>query len=154
MPLVKRIAALLPWIVASACADPEVIVVNEVGEDVLVRAISFNGCKWDAVLAHEQATPPQFCLTGEDRVHFQRFHASQYCERQVADGNLPDLCYCDEALAPEKDPFDLGIINRTPAWFNYQTVTIKRVEHGDFLRIVLTPDDLEQDFSVMGPYGH
>lgn len=152
-PLI-RVIALLPWLASLGCGAPEVIVVNEMGEDVLVRAISFHGCKWDVVLAHEQATSPQFCLAGEDRIHFQRFHAGEYCERQVDDGNLPGICFCDEGSAPDEDPFDLDLINRTPMWFNYQTVSIKRAGEGAFERFVLTPGDLEQDFSVVGPYGH
>lgn len=138
------------------CASeyPEVMVVNELDEDVLIRSISFNGCKWDTVLAFGEATSPQFCLSGADRVHFQKFDGSEYCERQVEDGNLPGLCYCDADEAPDQDPFDLDIINREPAWFNYQTVSVKRVEDGSFSRFVLTRDDLEQDFSTTGPYGH
>lgn len=104
--------------------DPEVVVVNELDSSVLVREISFNGCKWDTVLAHGQTTDPQSCLAGDDHVHFQKL------------------------VAVESDP------DREPLWFNYQTISVKRVEDGAFSRFVLTPDDLEQDFSVPGPYGH
>ena len=147
---------VLFWLLNCGCAPvgPEVIVVNELDEDVLVRSISFNGCKWETMLASGDATRPQFCLSGEDHVHFQKLDASEYCERQVEDGNIPDLCYCDPSMAPEDDPFDLGIIDREPAWFNYQTVSVKHVDDGSFTRLVLTPSDLEQDFAVVGPYGH
>jgi hypothetical protein len=145
-------AALL--VIGCGPEDPEVIVVHGLDEDVLVRSISFLGCKWDMVLAAGDATSPQFCLPGEDRVHFQKLDASEYCERQVEDGNIPELCACDEAGAGEGDPFDLDVVDREPPWFNYRTVSVKRVEHGSFGRWVLTQDDLEQDFAVPGPYGH
>ncbi len=148
------VVAILPaGLCACAPGGPEVMVVHDLDEDVLVRAISFHGCKWDTVLAQGEATPPQFCLPGDDRIHFWKFDASEYCERQVEDGNLPDLCFCDDAGVPE-DPFDMGIIDREPAWFPYRTVSVKRVDDGEFHRLVLVDDDLEQDFSTPGPYGH
>ena len=153
------VGALRPVAVAlllAGCdyAYPEVVVVNELGEAVLVRSVSFNGCKWDEMLAHEQATSPGRCLPGEDRVHFQRFDAATYCREQVDDGNLPGLCSCDGEDVNPTDPFDLGIISQNPLWFNYQTVSSKQVEYGSFDRFVLRQNDLEQDFSVPGPYGH
>jgi hypothetical protein len=39
-------------------------------------------------------------------------------------------------------------------WFPYQTVTAHTVEYGDLRVIELTLEDMEQDFSVPGPYGH
>jgi hypothetical protein len=135
-------------------AYPEVVVVNELGEAVLVRGASFNGCRWDETLAHEQASAPGRCLPGADRVHFERFDAVAYCQNQVTEGDLPGLCLCDQQDMPAQDPHDLGIISQSPLWFNYQTVTTKQVHYGSFYRFVLTDDDLEQDFSVPGPYGH
>jgi hypothetical protein len=41
-----------------------------------------------------------------------------------------------------------------PLWFPYQTATAHRVDRGDFMIIEITLDDIEQDFSVPGPYGH
>jgi hypothetical protein len=150
---VRLIAAAL---LAAACdyAYPEVVVVNEIADTVLVRSISFNGCKWDEMLGHEQATSPGRCLPGTDHVHFQRFDAADYCQQQVEDDNLPALCFCDEQDAPAEDSHDLGIIDRSPLWFSYQTVSTKRVQYGSFHRFLLRSDDLEQDFSVPGPYGH
>ena len=72
----------------------------------------------------------------------------------MADGDLPELCFCDDSDAPPEDPFDLGVVDATPLWFNYQTTYEVETSHGDFLRIVLHPDELEQDFSVAGAYGH
>ena len=137
----------------AACdyAYPEVVVVNEIEEAVLVRSLSFSGCKWDEMLGYGQATAPGRCLPGEDYVHLQRFDASDYCRKQVEDDNLPALCLCDEPDAPQGDPHDLGLIDRSPLWFNYRTVFTKQVHYGTFYRFLLTADDLEQDFSVPGP---
>jgi len=153
----KGPAGLLVCVALSTGCDyayPEVVVVNELGEAVLVRSISFNGCKWDEMVASGQATAPGRCLTGKDQVHFQRFDAADYCRAQVEDDNLAPLCTCEEQESPPTDPHDLGLISQTPLWFNYQTVSDHRVQYGSFYRFVLRPDDLEQDFSVPGPYGH
>ena len=119
---------LLSLLAVAGCGSdyPEVVVVNDVDPSVLVREISFNGCKWDTVLAYGQTTAPQSCLPGDDHVHFQKLSAAE----------------SDDESAPE------------PVWFNYQTISVKRVDDGAFRRFVLTSDDLEQDFSVPGPYGH
>lgn len=135
-------------------AHPEVVVVHELGEAVLVRQLSFSGCLWTETLSHEQASAPGRCLPGSDRVHLQRFDAASYCTRQAEDGNLPELCLCDPAAAPAADPLDLGILDAEPHWFNYQTSAVFELAYGDFARIVLRTEDLEQDFSVPGPYGH
>jgi hypothetical protein len=145
-------AALL--LVGCDAFDPEVVVVNDIDEAILVRQVSFNGCLWPSLVAHGEATPPGRCLPGADRVHFQRFDAEQYCRNQVADGDLPELCFCDEQAQPPDDPLELDIIDRTPQWFNYRTDYEVEVERGDVVRIVLEADALEQDFSVAGPYGH
>ena len=125
---VTALSALALLTLAGCGSDyPEVVVVNELDESVLVRDVSFNGCKWDTVLAFGEATSPQSCLAGDDRVHFQKL------------------------VAVEPDP---TAVDGEPVWFNYQTRSFKRVDNGSFSRFVLTPDDLEQDFSVPGPYGH
>jgi hypothetical protein len=134
--------------------DPEIIVVNEIDEAVVVRQVSFNGCVWPQLLTFEDATSPRQCLPGADRVHFQRFDAESYCTTHVADGDLPELCFCDEDDAPPDDPFDLGIVDRTPLWFNYQTTYEVEAQRGDFVRVVLRLGEHEQDFGVLGPYGH
>lgn len=133
---------------------PEVIVINEIGEAVLVRDISFNGCLWDEVIAYEEATSPGRCLAGADRVHFARIDATSYCRDQVDDGTIPELCFCDPEDEPDDGPMDPGLINETPEWFNYQTITEYRAETGDLLIVRLVSEDMEQDFSVTGPYGH
>ena len=149
-----RVLACTAPLIGCDYAYPEVVVVNELEDSVLVRNISFNGCKWDEMLAHEDATAPGRCLTGRDQVHFQKFDAAQYCRTQVEDDNLPGLCFCDAEDAPPTDPHDLGLVSQSPLWFNYQTISQHEVEYGSFHRFVLRPDDLEQDFSVPGPYGH
>lgn len=124
---------------AAACgcdlAYPEVVVVNRTAERILVRNPSFNGCVWPTVLAFGQATAPGRCLPGEDRVHFQKLDVAAYAA--AADGGVAS----DGGPAP-------------PTWFNYQTGSAKRVDYGGFLVLELSLDDMEQDFSTPGPYGH
>jgi hypothetical protein len=45
-------------------------------------------------------------------------------------------------------------VNTVPTWFNYQTISLKHVEDGQFRLFEITAADMEQDFSVPGPYGH
>jgi hypothetical protein len=156
---VPRALILLVFLTALAGAScdelyPEVIVINEIDESVLVREISYSGCLWDGVLAFGEASSPGRCLPGDGRVHFARLDSMSYCREQVDDGTIPELCYCDPADAPEEDPLDSGLINETPQWFNYQTLTSYQAEAGDLLIVRLTLEDMEQDFSVPGPYGH
>lgn len=106
---------------------PEVAVVNGTSESTLLRNVSFNGCKWSTVLAFDAATSPDRCLSGDDKVHFEMLDAAAYCQDQV---------------------------NRAPLWFAYQTVSVKHVEGDGFYLFRVTSDDVEQDFSAPGPYGH
>ena len=125
------------WLVLSALlalglvgcdfAYPEVVVVNRTGERILLKNVSFNGCVWDEVLAFGDATSPGRCLPGEDRIHVQKLDLASAC--QQADDEEPN-------------------------WFNYQTLSARRVDYGSFHLFEITADDLEQDFSVPGPYGH
>ncbi len=134
---------------------PEVVVVNRTGEQILLKGLSFNGCLWDEVLAYDEATSPGFCLPGKGRIHFQKLDAKTYCKEQVADGTIDGLCPCDTDASPvTKREIDPGLVDETPNWFNYQTVSVKRVEYGDFYLFEITKGDMEQDFSVPGPYGH
>lgn len=115
-------------------AYPEVVVVNRTSPALLVRNPSFNGCVWETVLAYGQATSPGRCLPGVDRVHFQKLDVAAYAAS--VDGGMDDA-----GLVP-------------PTWFNYQTVSTRHIDYGDFRIIEITSDDLEQDFSIPGPYGH
>lgn len=121
----------------ASCSDlyPEVIVVNRTAEHIQIKRISFNGCVWNEVLGYDDATTPGRCLPGEDRVHFQKFNA---------------LAYAEEQEKNEEEGEETG----KPAWFNYQTISVYRADYGDFILILITLDDMEQDFSVPGPYGH
>jgi len=106
--------------------QPEVIVVNEINPSVLISEVSFNGCKWEGILAYNEATAPAFCLPGEDRIHFKKFDGTNESKSDTLQ----------------------------PLWFNYQTISVRSVNYGRFYRFVLVSSDLEQDFSVPGPYGH
>jgi len=104
---------------------PEVVVTNRISAHVLMRNPSFNGCVWNVTLAYGDSTPPGHCLRGSDHVHFQKLDLDQ------------------EASEPD-----------APVWFNYQTASVKSVGYGSAHRFEVTSDDMEQDFSVPGPYGH
>ncbi len=105
-------------------AYPEVVVINNTGESVQLRDVSFNGCLWTEVLAYGEATSPQRCPPGTDRVHFKKLDAAKYGGQGA------------------------------PLWFNYQTTSEHSADYGDFQRIEISPSDMEQDFSIPGPYGH
>jgi hypothetical protein len=132
---------------------PEVAVVNETEQHVLIRNVSFSGCLWDTVLAFGAATSPARCLPGDDRVYLQKFDAAAYCSEQAEDGTIAGLCPCDGGGPPEGG-VDPGLIHPEPLWFNYQTKSTRHVDPGQFRILRVTLADLEQDFSVPGPYGH
>lgn len=149
-------AAGVALTVVAGCdvAYPEVVVVNRTAETVLLKDVSFNGCRWSTVLAYGQATTPGRCLPGSDRVHFLRFDAADYCRDQVADGTLPGVCACDGGVGPPDGGVDPGLVNLEPLWFGYQTRAARSVGYGDYQVFEITLEDMEQDFSAPGPYGH
>jgi|GEM_PF-694101 hypothetical protein len=146
------IAAWTGLLLLFSCTDfqPEVVIINKTAEHILIRNPSFNGCVWNVMLAYGETTSPGRCLEGTGKVHFQKFDAFEYCREQHEDGTIDSLCSCDTA----KPIVDSGLINTTPFWFNYETLSITDAKNGDFVVIELTEDDMDQDFSVPGPYGH
>jgi hypothetical protein len=144
-----------PLIGACDTAYPEVVVVNRIDSHTLVKNISFNGCVWDQVLAFEETTSPGRCLPGKDRIHFKKLDIEAYCQDQVEYGHFDMPCSCGKAgdCIPDGG-VDSGLTDEEPNWFNYQTISAKRVEYGDFDLFEIVIDDIEQDFSVPGPYGH
>jgi hypothetical protein len=159
---VSRATGLLAWLASitatvGACdlRYPEVAIVNQTADPVLIKNPAFNGCVWDTVMANGVATSPLRCLIGDDHVHFQKLDAERYCREQAADGTLSGVCPCDGGAYPSRDGgISEGLVNTVPTWFNYQTITVKHVGYGDFHVFAITLDDMEQDFSVPGPYGH
>lgn len=139
MPRRVAILAALAAAILAACDDlyPEVVVVNDIAPEILVKDASFSGCAWPEVLAYGDATSPGRCLPGEDKVHFQKLDLAAYAEESELDAGV-----------------DSGLVTDDVNWFNYQTVTVHRVDYDDFVIFELTRDDMEQDFSVPGPYGH
>ncbi|MFH1131728.1 MAG: hypothetical protein V1754_10355 [Pseudomonadota bacterium] len=141
--------------IACDFAYPEVVVVNRTSEHILLKNVSFNGFIWDMVLAYDEATSPGMCLPGGDRIYFQKLDAESYCQEQVEGGTIDGVCPCDSTSAPGTNTgIDPGLINEAPNWFNYQTVSIKTVSYGSFHLFEIISEDMEQDFSVPGPYGH
>jgi hypothetical protein len=130
--------------------EPEVVIVNKIAPEVLVKNPSFNGVVVSMVLRYGEATSPQRCLRGEGRVHFQLFDAHYYCRRQSEYGLIDSICMCDSFRVSN----DTDVISTTPLWFNYKTIKTTDVTYGGFEVIELTAENMEQDFSVPGPYGH
>jgi hypothetical protein len=136
-------------------AYPEVVVVNRTNERIFLKNVSFNGCVWAQVLGYEEATSPKRCLPGKDKIHFQKFDVETYCREQAQEGYIEGLCPCEPNPDTDSDSgLDPGLVDQRPHWFHYQTVSIKRVDYGDFHIFEITTGDMEQDFSVPGPYGH
>jgi hypothetical protein len=127
------LSVLAALALASSACDlryPELVVVNRIAIGIQVRDPSFNGCIHRGVLGYGEASPVLTCPPGDGRVHFQKLDVGAY----AGDGD-----------GEEPTP---------PLWFNYQTSSSRRTESGDFAVFELTADDMEQDFSVPGPYGH
>ena len=150
--LIFTLAAGGALLSAMSCqmADPEIVIVNTIAEDVMVRDPSFGGTVWNTVLRYGEATSPRRCLRGEFRVHFKKIALHDYCRNQARYGMVDSLCMCDSAW----NSSDTGVIGATPDWYNYQTISTNEAGFGDFLIVKLTGGDMEQDFSVPGPYGH
>ncbi len=152
-----RLAILILPIFSAGCdfAYPEVVVVNRTNEHILLKNVSFNGCVWDEVLGFEDATSPERCLPGEDKIHFQKFDVESYCLEQAQDGTLEGVCPCEPVQDSDSDEdINAGLMDEEPNWFNYQTISIKQIDYDDFYLFEITLEDMEQDFSVPGPYGH
>ncbi len=154
-----RVATAVAWVAFSSllvsCGEvyPEVVVVNETHERVLLRDVSFNGCLWDEVLSCGESSRPQRCPPGAGRVHFKKLDVTRYCAERAELGVPDPLCGGGEPAAPATVSADEELPS-VPLWFNYQTISEHAVGYGDFERIVIRADDLEQDFSTPGPYGH
>jgi hypothetical protein len=160
MPPVSRWLSVLcvsgvPLLTGCDLDYPEVAVVNRTQDPILLKNPSFGGCVWNTVLANGAATSPGRCLPGDDHVHFQKLDAAEYCAEQAADGTLPGVCPCDGGVEASRDGgIQEGLVNAVPTWFNYQTVSVRHASYGQFYLFEITLDDMEQDFSVPGPYGH
>ncbi len=117
MGLSIKVSIILMLLVCGGCdlEYPEVAVVNNTAEYILIKNPSFNGCVWNTVLAYGAATSPGRCLPGDDHVHFQKFDAQEYCQDQAKDGTLPGVCPCDGGVAISPDGgVDQGLVNAVP----------------------------------------
>jgi len=149
----KRLLSIAALAVAGCdLAYPEVVVVNQTAETVQLRNVSFNGCVWEDVLAFGESTSPGRCLPGTDRVHFEKYDAAAYCRDQAEDGTIDGLCPCEDVDGNAETMEELT--NPEPTWFSYQTTSTKTVEYGEFHTFEVILAEIEQDFSVPGPYGH
>jgi hypothetical protein len=143
-------AVALSLVVSCQMVDPEVVVVNNIAEDVMVRDPTFGGTVWNTVLRYGEATSPRRCLRGDFRVHFKKMSVHDYCRTQAKYRLIDSICMCDSSWISH----DTDIISAIPNWFNYRTVSSAEAGFGDFIIYELTGSDMEQDFSVPGPYGH
>ncbi len=142
-------------VVAGTCSgcdldNPEVVVVNMTEENILLKNISFRGALWEGVLEYGESSSVARCLPGMDRVHFQKLVVTKGCEESAAedaDVQTGDLSF--EEVVDESTALSMA-----PNWFNYQTVTVVEVHSGDYRVLEIRLDDMEQDFSTPGPYGH
>ncbi len=149
------IALVATSLVGCDLVYPEVAVANKISDRILLKNPRFSGCVWNTVLANGEATSPGRCLPGADNVHFQKLDVGAYCQEQATDVTLAGLCPCDDGGVSSQDgDVDPGLVNTVPTWFNYQTISVKHVDDGQFRLFEITADDMEQDFSVPGPYGH
>jgi hypothetical protein len=131
-------------------AEPEAVVINKIAPHILISDPSFNGTVWNTVLRYGDATSPRRCMRGDGQVHFKKFDAYNYCRRQSAYGLIDSICMCDSSWRSD----DTDVIGSEPLFFNYQTITATDATYGSFHVIELTLDNMEQDFSAPGPYGH
>lgn len=130
--LLVPLLGLLALLAACDADYPEVVVTNRIAADVVIRDPSFSGCRWNVTLNFGDHTIPKHCLPGTDKVHFQKLDLAKYSlDLGAAGQDIPE-----------------------PVWFNYETVSEKTVDEGDFRVFEVNADDLEQDFSIPGPYGH
>jgi len=132
---------------------PEVIVVNETEEHILLTDISMNGCFWGSILAKGDGTAPGRCLPGTDHIHFKKFDSHSYCLEQAEDGTIDGICLSDPDAQPSEEMYE-GLKNEEPHWFFYRTFVRKTIERGQFYRFEIRLKEIEQDFDVVGPYGH
>jgi len=143
-------------VVSCDLAYPEIVVVNRTDPQILLRRVSFNGCLWDETLGYGSATSPRQCLPGEGYVHFQRFDVRRFCQKAAKDGTIDGIC-CSDDSAQDCGPDKIrgsALIHEEPVWFNYRTVRVLSADYYDHHIVEITMGDMEQDFSVPGPYGH
>ncbi len=130
--------------------DPEVIIINKTSPEIMLRNTSYNGIIWNTVLNFKDATSPRRCLTGKGHVHFQKMDVHDYCRHQTEYGLLDSVCWCDTTASIK----DSDVIGAEPIWFNYRTISRQEAGFNDLIIFEITLDDIEQDFSISGPYGH
>ncbi|HVN52097.1 MAG TPA: hypothetical protein VMT43_11715 [Acidimicrobiales bacterium] len=147
-----RLLMLFALLAATGCEldYPEVVVVNQTADYIELRNPSFSGCVWNTVLGFGQTTTVARCLPGSDRVHFQKLDVAAYCAQHADDPQVAAACAGDTSAGTTI----AGTGQGDPVWFNYETVSVKRVDYGQFHLFAVTLDDMEQDFSIPGPYGH
>ena len=142
--------------VCSAACDaayPEVVIVNDIGPGISVKSVGYNGCKWDEILEYGEASKPHKCLPGEGAITFEKLGPLTCYEG--AD-RYKFKCFEEWEVSGASVSEDVAddLLDARTMWFNYVTTSQKSVDYGEFHVFTITARDMEQDFSVPGPYGH
>lgn len=148
--VILALETALLFVLSCQMTDPEVVVMNDIAEDVMVRDPAFGGTVWNTVLRYGETTTPRRCMRGDFRVHFKKLSVHDYCRMQAKYRLIDSICLCDSSWISS----DTDIICSVPNWYNYRTLSSQEAGFGDFLIFKLSGGDMEQDFSVPGPYGH
>jgi len=130
--------------------EPEVVIINRIAPEVLVRNPCINGTIWETVLKYDEASTVSTCMSGKGKVHFQSIDFYYFCREHAKFSRIDSICMCDSSWLSE----DTAMFDIRPLWFNYQSISVNEISNGDFQVIELTLDDMEPDYSVPGPYGH
>ena len=144
--------AMVPVLMLVSCMfrEPEVVIINRIAPEVLVRNPTINGTIWETVLKYDEASTVSACMAGSGNVHFQSIDFYYFCREHASHSRIDSICMCDTSWLSE----DTAMFDIRPLWFNYQSISVNEIRNGDFLVIQLTLNDMEPDYSVPGPYGH
>ena len=131
---------------------PQIVIVNQTAVPLQLRNPSFSGCVWNTVLGYGETSSVARCPPGSDHVHFQKLDVAAYCRQHLEDPVVVAACDGDAgvSLPPGADAGQGSV----PTWFNYQTTSVQHAGYGEFHVFEIRLDDIEQDFSIPGPYGH
>jgi hypothetical protein len=122
----KFIPALL-FLFSCFCmfSEPEVAIINRIAPEVLVQNPSFNGTVWNTVLRYGESTSLRRCMRGEGSVHFKKLDTYSFCRNQSR-----TVSSTASACAIRHGFPDTDIIDQTPIWFNYKTISTTDADRG------------------------
>lgn len=150
--ITAAITLIFASLYAAGCDDiyPEVVIKNSLGESTIIKDISAGGCIYSEVLTYGNTTSPMRCLPGKQKITFKKMDIERYCLTQTEYGNIDGLCLCDGGTPI----LDTDIVSKEPLWYNYMSIKTFDLKRGESYFVELKAEEIEQDFSVPGPYGH